>query len=312
MIVREYSKNDLFEVLSLIERSDHTSRSAETWIENNMSAVLAIDDNNIIGVIPFERFQVSLGCDTRMNALWVSAAYVDPEYRGAGIGTLMDQAITKYFYPKYQIVLVVRKDEGTSAFRWYKKIGYTTASKIKSLRFTTPHDSICNDYQIIDSCSSLENISNNLLECFDKNNYSYIGYPIRTGIFWCNKFRYHYYNELYDYSILTRTSGQELISYSLLGRTVMNDGVDRLDILELVSPDDENEQHKIYDSIIHYAHSIGVDEIRIQALEKDPLLKYASDYGFAERWETNLMAKMLNPNDKLPQGEWRFFHVDYL
>jgi ribosomal protein S18 acetylase RimI-like enzyme len=310
--IKKYHTKNMIDVLSLIDRSGHTVRSAESWIENNMSAVLAFDNDNLIGAIPFERFNVSLGDGVYTPALWVSAAYVDPEYRGLGVGTSIDQAINQYFYPKYQMVLVVRKDEGTSAFQWYQKIGYTTVSKIISLRLDIIHTAIHQNYQIIDACHSLEKVSDQLCNCFDKNNHSYIGYPERTQNFWCNKFKYHYYGESYIYSVLIRKNGKKIISYSLLGRTTMNDGVDRLDILEFVSPDDAYEQHAIYNSIMHYAQSIGVVELRIQTLEGDPLLQYAYDYGFTKRWETNLMARMLNPNTTLPQGKWRFFHVDYL
>ncbi len=312
IIIKPYHDSNMAEVLSLIERSGHTLRSAETWSANNMSAVLAYDSDRLIGSIPFERFHISLGGGSSMSALWVSAAYVNPDYRSQGIGTLLDQAIAKYFYPKYRIVMVVRKNEGSSAFRWYKRIGYSIVSKIESMRLTVSHNIINTNYQIFESCHSLENISDQLVECFNRNNDSYAGYPLRNNSFWCDKFRYHYYKQSYIYSVLVRTNGKEVISYSLLGRTSMNDGVDRLDLLEFVSPDDTYEQYQTYDSIMNYAYSIGVYELRIQSLEDDYSLKHASSYGFKKRWETNLMAKMLNPKENIPEGNWRFFHVDYL
>jgi len=277
-----------------------------------MSAVLAYDSDRLIGAIPFERLHISIGGGSSTTALWVSAAYIDKDYRSKGIGSLLDKAIAKYFYPKFMIVMVVRKDEGTAAFRWYKKIGYSVLSKIESMRLAVSHNTNNSNYQIFESCHSLENISDQLVECFNENNYSYAGYPLRTKSFWCDKFKYHYYKQSYIYSVLVRTKGTEIISYSLLGRTSMNDGVDRLDLLEFVSPDDRFEHHQTYDSIMHYANSIGVNEIRVQSLVDDSLLKHALSYGFEKRWETNLMAKMLNPHDNLPEGNWRFFHVDYL
>ena len=310
--IKPYHASYMDDVLSLIDKSGFTTRDIETWQANNMSAVLAFDCDNLIGAIPFERFNISLGDGSFMPALWVSAAYVDSNFRGYGVGSLLDQSIYKYFYPRYKIVIVVRKDEGTAAFRWYKKIGYNIVSKIESMKLEVKHNSNQSNYEIFNPFNSLENISDKLVKSFNKNNSSYVGYPIRNINFWHDKSRYHYYKNSYTYSILVRTSGKEVISYSLLGRTSMNDGIDRLDLLEFISPDDEYEQHQAYDAIMHYACSIGVSELRIQALEHDFLLKHALSYGFEKRWETNLMAKMLNQNNNLPEGKWRFFHVDYL
>ena len=111
-----------------------------------------------------------------------------------------------------------------------------------------------------------------------KNNQSYLGYPKRSTNFWCNKFKYHYCVDSYTYSVLTTTYGQEIISYSLLGRT--NDGIERLDILEFISPDDKHVHYQLFDSVMHYAYSINIGEIRVQALQDDILLKYAIEYGF--------------------------------
>ena len=50
-----------------------------------MSAVLAYESNKLIGAIPFERLYISLGSNASKAALWISAAYVDPDYRKKGI-----------------------------------------------------------------------------------------------------------------------------------------------------------------------------------------------------------------------------------
>ena len=312
ILIKPYHESNMHDVLCLIEQSGFTTRDSETWTANNMSAVLAYDSDKLIGAIPFERFNICLSKNSSTAALWVSAAYVDPDYRSKGIGSLLDEAIKKYFYPEYTIVMVVRKDEGTAAFRWYKKIGYNVVSKIESMRLEVSHNKNNTNYKIFESSNSIEKISNHLVECFDRHNYSHLGYPLRNSSFWLNKFKYHYYKQSYIYSVLARIIDNKIISYSLLGRTSMNDGVDRLDLLEFVCSDEKHEQDDTYDAVMHYAHSIGVSELRIQSLEGDYLLKHALNYGFEKRWETNLMAKMLNQNDNLPKGNWRFFHVDYL
>ena len=311
--IKPFLDSNMDEVLSLIKESGFTTRDLETWAANNMSAVLAFDSEKLIGAIPFERSYISLGGDSFMAALWISTAYVNPNYRSQGIGSKLDHAIEKYFYPEYKVILVFREDAGSAAFRWYKKIGFNTVSKIESMKLkVSSHVTKNRNYQIFQSFNSLDNISNQLIELFDKLNDSYIGYPLRNKSFWKDKFQFHYYRKSYTYSVLTISINKKIRSYALLGKTSMNDGVNRLDLLEFVCPDDKYEQHQAFDSIMHYAHSIGVIELRIQSLEGDYLLKHALSYGFEKRWETNLMGKMLNPNDSLPEGNWRFFHVDYV
>ena len=95
--IKRYHDSNLDDVLSLIERSGFTTRDSKTWSANNMSAVLAYESNKLIGAIPFERLYISLGSNASKAALWISAAYVDPDYRSQGIGSLLDQAIEKYF-----------------------------------------------------------------------------------------------------------------------------------------------------------------------------------------------------------------------
>ncbi len=64
------------EALRLLERSDSTNRSPETWLGNNMTAVLAFDDAKLVGIIPFEQRDIVAKGGKMVKALWVSDAHV--------------------------------------------------------------------------------------------------------------------------------------------------------------------------------------------------------------------------------------------
>ncbi|MCK4882216.1 MAG: hypothetical protein KAS92_04255, partial [Candidatus Omnitrophica bacterium] len=56
--VRAFQPDDLDSVLELIRVSDATDRTEETWNKNNMTAMLAFDQEQLIGLIPFEKRKV--------------------------------------------------------------------------------------------------------------------------------------------------------------------------------------------------------------------------------------------------------------
>ena len=132
--IRPFQKTDLEEVLALNKGSDSTDRSRETWQGNNMTAMLAFDRDRLIGAIPFEPRSFLVGDGNLIKVLWVSGAHVEPEYRNKGIGKAMDEKIKEYFFPEFKAVLVYRQDEASSAYRWYKKLGFSDLLPILSFK----------------------------------------------------------------------------------------------------------------------------------------------------------------------------------
>ena len=46
--IQSYQEHDLPQVLKILEQSDSTSRTQETWRGNDMTGVLAFDDEDLI------------------------------------------------------------------------------------------------------------------------------------------------------------------------------------------------------------------------------------------------------------------------
>ena len=106
--IRPYRENDLPRVLALLEKSDSTHRTENSWRGNDMTAVLAFDGKRLVGLVPFEQRRFVLSPKKSIPVLWASGVHVEPEYRNQGIGSRMDQSLRQYFFPSAQAVLVFR------------------------------------------------------------------------------------------------------------------------------------------------------------------------------------------------------------
>ncbi len=306
-------KNEfLDQIVKLINESDHTDRSFDTWKKNSMTAVLAFKNKELIGAIPFEQHKIRLSKNNYLRGLWVSGAYVKPEYRGLGIGSLMDSEIRSLILNK-EIVMVMRHDEGTAAFRWYIKNGYNIISEILSLKMNIKpkiNDDKKN-YEIIQK-NDIPKHSKNLLRIFNRHNDNKFNYPERSINSWQNRIEFHYYKNFYKFFIiLSKLENGEKI-FAILGETSIKDNIFRIDILEISCPENEADLTSFFEKIQHFAKERKVDQIRIQVAKYDKLKNIALKYGFKLRWKTNLMSKSLNDKNNVSKIDTRFFQIDYV
>jgi len=293
--IRPYQDNDLTQVLALLEKSDSTSRTHETWRGNDMTAVLAFEGEHLIGAIPFEKRQFVLSQEKIIPVLWASGVHVEPEYRSQGVGSSLDQKIEQYFFPLAQAVLVFREDETSPAYRWYKKLGYHDLLPILSFKKEVESPLIKPSYVVWQTQEEIQTQEHKLFDFFQKNIGSFYGYPKRHEGFWSGKFVHHYYKKSYSYSVLALRRGEQLMSYAFLGKTAMRDGIERLDILEMITPEDQEIKNNLYQAIVHFASRLAVKEIRIQLSYQDFDAAWMKSRGFTLRWRTNVLGKFINP-----------------
>lgn len=313
IIARPFQKNDLDDALRLIRGSDSTDRTQETWLENNMTAMLAFDDQRLIGIIPFESKIIVLGPGQEIPALWVSAAHVEPEYRSQGIGSRLDHGIREYFHSRYKAVFVVREDPASAAYRWYQKLNYHHLINIISLKKDVgPVANVTSDYVLLETPQEFEEWGPRLKDCFQGNIGQAGGFPVRDNKFWARKSKFHYYRESYRYKILAKTHKDIVEGYAFLGQTNLRDGVERFDIFEWFVPQEKQAGNDLYHLMMDYAGRLNLKELRVQCAEKDPLLDWVKNLGFTQRWQTNLLGKYIDSDKKFPEIDWRFFHIDYI
>ncbi len=311
--IKIYDRLNLKSILGLIQESDHNNRDQISWLTNNMSAILAFNNNELIGAIPFEQHLIKKKQNIFLDSLWVTAAYIKPSYRSRGIGSSMDSMIKKLF-PEKKCVLVMRHDEGSLAYRWYKKNGYRVLSEVISLRMKANDFALYsqNNYKIINEFEKINNISEELLLSFNHYNNLYFNFPKRNLKSWTDRLKYHYYNKSYEYNIITNSSKDGPLNFALIGLTSIRDNILRVDILELSCMENFSEFAKLIGSIIEFANLRNINEIRVQVALNDYLYKYFCQIGFSQRWKTNLMVKSLSDEVELTSLNTRFFQIDYI
>ena len=129
---------------------------------------------------------------------------------------------------------------------------------------------------------------------------------------WENRMLFHYYKKFYKFYIIliTLESGQK--SFAILGETSIKDNIPRIDILEISSSTNKKDFKNLMDKIHHFSNKIGVREVRTQVANCDELKDLFIDYGFIQRWKTNLMSKKLNKEIIIYKNKTRFFQIDYI
>lgn len=300
------------QVLNLIENSDSTPRTVETWAPKTMTAVLAFDGNRLIGAIPLEKRKFSIGNGKTIQALWVSGAHVDPAYRSLGIGSAMDRKIQELF-PQADAVFAFRPDETSRAYQWYERLGFENVMRIISFRKAISNFSHEVSYDIVESAKQIGEQGGNLLACYQKSMKGRGGSPVRTKDFWKEKLKHYYYKDWFRFSLLTLKHKGKLVGYALLGRTSQRDNIDRFEVLEWSVTASGPLNRELHNAIFHYAHLKRIQEVRIQLSAQDPEVQLVKTLGFKERWRTNMLGKPLKSLSfgKTALKKWRYFQIDY-
>ena len=300
--IEKYSKKYLDDVLKLSERSISTSRTPDTWQANNMTAALALKKGELIGAIPMEKRTLSLGRGSPLNALWITGAHVDMEYRSQGIGSSIDDKIEDFFSLEAESIFVFRDDEKSDAYRWYKKLGYGSPLPVYSLNRSIEPTEWKERYQLWDSAEKFEGIGRDLNLCFQRYAGDFGGYPQRTPSYWRDKAANHYYKDYYKYYMVALTGSEGISSYAFLGETSIRDGVHRLDIFEFISSNDEKEKQQLLSSLSHFAHSLKVKEIRVRLTLQDPDLQWFLSNSFGYQGSFYILGKLFSPLDQFKRG----------
>ena len=312
---KAYEPIYLQDVIRMSERSDSTRRTNDTWVKNDLTAVLGFEENQLIGMLPLEKRVLQVSPGNSIDLLWVTGAHVEAERRSAGIGTIMDESIKTLFSPERKAAFVYRGDENSRAYRWYKKMGYSNLLPIISYKINFG-DYLASDLTTkVISHDELYKWDEQLFACFIKNNGMYGGYPKRRKGNLGSKLAHHYYKEYYAFDILTFFANNNLIAYTVLGRTTIRDRIDRIEIMEFSIPAEEYLFDSILNEIKKFSIQKNIEELRIQLSAQDPFAGWIKKRKFNERYRFNVMGKIIDPvsffRDRIGNGvdlerEWCF------
>lgn len=280
-----------------------------------MTAVLALDGDRVVGIIPFEQRDI-VGRDGRIvKALWVSGAHVDEQYRSHGLGSRMDLA-TGELFPDAECILVCRGDPQSGAYRWYKKNGYDDVVQVVSLKAGVMAAAAQGAVLYCDTLEAIDENAERLHECFWRHNGRYCGFVHRDQPFWRKKWLYQYYRDFYRFSVLALTQDGGMAAYAFLGETDMRDGVRRFDLLELAVPENQTVRESLLAAVMNTAVKKGLSELRLQVAGTDPIRAWFEAKGFRQRpWDSRILGRTTRAADSLARYfdivRWRYFHVDH-
>ena len=309
MKIIKYNQNFLSQILRFIKKSKFTPRTKNSWVKNDMTSVNMKDGNRIIGVLPFERVHLKINKKFE-KVLWISALFVLPEYRNRKIGTNILKSSEKIFKNKFKYIFVIREDYGTKAFKWYKKNGFKTVSKILSFEKEINKSLVTKpEYELLDNFNSFKKNGLILNKTFNNLNSSYDGYKKRDSKFWFN-LKNHYYNRNYIFKILLIKESQNKYHYALIGKTKMRDKYFRFEILEFCS---SNIIYKklLLNSIIHLAKKEKCKKIRMKISIFDKFQDFLKKNKFKKNWETYILVKKLTKS-KIFLSNYKFFQTEYI
>lgn len=296
--IKPYSEDQLDAVLSLSARSISTTRTQQTWLRNDMTAILAYDKSRLIGAIPLEKRKLTVGDGRFIKVLWVSGAHVDSDYRSIGIGTEMDRRISEYFSTVADGIFVYRGDPDSQAFQWYRKNGYRVINPIFSLHKHLVKDSVhARGYQVLTQLSEVREYGSRLFDSFQEKYNHNGGYTVRSSEYWARIFTNHLYREYFRYFILVvppTTAGR--LVYAFLGETSIGDNISRLDIFEFIAIEEED-RTALENAIEDFGKKRGVNSFRIRFTVGDPDISWFSEQGYLMQRCFYLMAHFFS--DKL-------------
>jgi GNAT superfamily N-acetyltransferase len=296
---KKYSKKYFEDIITLTQKSISTARTFETWFGNDMTGILAFNKNKLIGILPLEKRKFVINNNKTIDLLWVSGAHVDEEYRNKGIGSNMDKKIYDYFYPKYKAVFVYRGDENSKAYNWYKKMNYHRLLPILSLKKNTYKDYNRDDSIFKIEINEIDSYEEKLNKCFKNNVQGYGGYTKRSSEYLSQKIEHHFYKEYFKYMLICCIKNDKIEGYALVGETNFKDNIDRFEIIEFITPNNDDTKIKLIKSINTLAYEKKLKELRIQISPQDEKIDWLREIGFRYRYRYNIMGKLFNEYDYL-------------
>ena len=306
-------------ILRFIEEMGFNPRDPRTWDGLGMLAMTAWNGSRLVGAIPLEPRWWQLGPGCVVSAVHQTTVGVLPEYRGQGIGSLMQDAICAHQPPLAAIVTVFREDETSPAYRWYLRNGFEPATRVSAWLLDKPgHTSLSAQIEVLDpgdpaiDWTAIDQLWRS--ECAD-----------RYGGFVCRKRRplrdwlhVHPYRNRYSFQVLLLRDAGNLVAYAVLGIGQLHSRTTRVEIMEHATREgSENLMGELCRATVAFATQHGYRPVRWALAASDPDAIIARRHGFGRKWEFDLLWRTLPACEAtLPDVTerirlWRYHSLDY-
>jgi GNAT superfamily N-acetyltransferase len=302
-------------ILTFVQQMGFNPRDAVTWDALDMQAMTAWQGGNLIGAIPIEPRVLRITPTQSIPTAHETVVAVHPDHRANGIGSAMQQAIAAAPAAGARLLTVFREEPQSPAYRWYLKNGFTPimhidswfceaqASPDEDLELYRAHDPRL-DYEVL----------HKLWLAATAESAGFVDRRHRPLDQWL---AVHPYRARYQfYILLHRRPDNSIAGYALLGVGQMHSPTDRIDILDLVSP--ENDPLRLITASQRLSVKKSWRPIRWPLAAQDPQTTIAQQSGFEKKWSFDMLARAISPSDSsffLPPSSlenWRYAPIDYI
>jgi GNAT superfamily N-acetyltransferase len=285
-------------------------RDTITWDGLHMCAMTAWMGERLIGAIPLEPRHLRVSKNDVLRSVHETVVAVDPQFRGSGIGSRLQEAIAQQRPGGARIVTVFREEPSSLAYRWYLKNGFFKAVQIVSWMCEQPA-SIADErapqiWRAADApWDEIETArSEGLIGAVERKSQ-----PLRAWL------AVHPYRQKYAFHVVSDGGG----AFALLGVGTMHSQTLRAEVLEFIAKDAESAR-----SLLGAVAAAAVREnwkpIRFPLAINDPNAGVAQSLGFTSGWTFDMLVRPLDPDVTLTgsvQGnvrfeEWRYAGIDYI
>lgn len=319
LVIRLSRRSDRDAILRFIEQIGFNPRDAITWDGLGMAAMTAWRGAQLVGAIPLEPRPWQLWPGSVVSAAHQTSVGVLPDFRGRGIGSLMQQAIDTHQPALASVATVFREDENSHAYRWYQRNGFVPALRVSAWTLAAP--------TTVDASLTVEPLDP------DDPDVDWTGIDRlwrarqadQCGGFVCRTRRplgdwlsVHPYRNRYRFKILSLHDAGDLVAYAVLGIGQLHSTTTRVEIMEHATRTDSPPLiERLCRATTAFAARHGYRPVRWAMAARDPKANLARRLGFHHNWEFDLLWRPLTSSDvtlpSVPERTrlWRYHSLDY-
>jgi hypothetical protein len=303
------SDEQLPAALSFLAAAGGTARTAETWRQDRMTALVLGERGGIEALMPMSRREIAVAPGRTASVGWLSsnqfAAKMSMRRRTRETAPQWADLL-----PELDALVAVRRDEGSLAARWYAHTGFQDVLSIRCLYLDmdgAPLAQAGATRYTVRVASAMEAApwQTQMLAVYRDVYGTCGGAVVRHDQFWQPALAHHFYHAHYQFQIVGLWSGSggggggdgaTLMGYAVVGWSGWHSKRPRMDILELATRQwDTAVATELLRTTCQLAWSKGVHQVRAVISAHDPYRGHLARSGFVDRWGYVLLAKWLHP-----------------
>ncbi len=313
--LRRIADSEIPAVLALLAQSGGTARSTDSWHHDQMTALVLGPPGDAQAAMPLAHRQIKLGPARTLAAGWLSsnqfASRMSWRRQTRDTASQWPQLL-----PELDALLVMRRDESSSAARWYAQTGFADILSIRCLYLdmdAPPAAAQGNaprfHVQVVSPAEWDASLWQNQMHAVYHDVYATSAGPLpRTPGFWQAAMEHHYYRDHYQFQVIglwtapgsaagaSAAADSTLMGYAVVGWSGWHSKRPRMDILELATRQwDTAVAGDLIATTCQLAWSKNVRQVRAVISAHDPYRGHLARTGFVDRWGYVLQAKWLNP-----------------